>query len=113
MRGHTLDPNVPFFHEERAGPLGPARDAHITICGAGALGGNVAETLARMGFAHLVVIDRDRVEMRNLSTQPYGMVEIGAPKARALANALYRAVRTHVEPMVVELDAENVRTLLA
>jgi hypothetical protein len=112
MRDHTLDPNVPFFHEERAGPLGPARDALITICGAGALGGNLAETLARMGFAHLVVIDRDRVEMRNLSTQPYSMAEIGAAKARALANALYRVVRTRIEPVVVELEAANAKTLL-
>jgi hypothetical protein len=113
MGDRTLDVNAPFFHEERAGPLGAARDARITICGAGALGGNLAETLARMGFAHLVVIDWDRVEMRNLSTQPYSMAEIGAAKARALANTLYRAVRARVEPLVVELSAANAGTLLA
>jgi hypothetical protein len=113
MPDRLLGPNVPFFHEERAGSLGPARDARIIVCGAGALGGNLAETLARMGFAQLVVIDRDRVELRNLSTQPYSMAEVGGAKARALANILYRAVGTHVQPLVLEVHAGNAAKLLA
>ena len=43
----------------------------VTVCGAGALGANIVESLARMGFNRLRVIDRDRIEERNLSTQPY------------------------------------------
>ncbi len=108
-----LDPNSPFFHEERHVPLGAAADTPITVCGAGALGGNLAETLARMGYARLRVIDRDRVEARNLGTQPYGRGEIGAPKARALATTLYRAVGARVEPVVAELTGENAGQLLA
>jgi hypothetical protein len=102
-----LNPNSPFFHEERHAPLAPFAGRPVTVCGAGALGGNLAETLARMGFARLKVIDRDRVEGRNLSTQPYLRGEVGAPKARALANTLYRAVGAKVEPVVVELTAAN------
>ena len=34
----------------------------VTICGAGALGANIAENLARSGFDKLTVIDRDRIE---------------------------------------------------
>lgn len=108
-----LDPNSPFFHEERHIPLGAASSTAITVCGAGALGGNLAETLARMGYARLRVIDRDRVETRNLSTQPYGRGEVGAPKARALANTLYRAVGARVEPVAEELTEENASKLLA
>lgn len=107
------DPNSQFFHEERHAPLGEAREALITVCGAGALGGNLAETLSRMGYGRLRVIDKDRVEARNLGTQPYARGEVGAPKARALATALYRAVGAKVEPVVVELTGENAAQLLA
>jgi hypothetical protein len=84
----------------------------VTICGVGALGGNLAEMLARMGCRVLRLIDRDRVEMRNLATQPYSRLEIGAPKARVLATALYRAVQTRAEPRVVELTTDNATELL-
>ncbi len=108
-----MNPHSPFFHEERHASLGATAEQQITICGAGALGGNVAEALARMGFARLTVIDRDRVEARNLSTQPYTRGEIGAPKARALATSLYRAVGARVVPVVAELTAANAASLLA
>src|SRR5947209_4956110 len=112
MHQHPLNPNSPFFHEERHALLSPFINQLITICGAGALGGNLTETLARMGFARLKLIDKDRVEMRNLSTQPYSRAEVGAPKARALANTLYRAVQAKVEPVVIELAAQNAAHLL-
>ncbi len=112
MAQHNLNPNSPFFHEERHADLAPFAGEVITICGAGTLGANLAETLARMGFTHLRLIDKDRVEMRNLSGQPYSRAEVGAPKARALANTLYRAVQTKVEPLVTELNAANAPELL-
>lgn len=101
-----------FFHEERHASLAPYAANLITICGAGTLGANLAETLARMGFTRLRLIDRDKVETRNLSVQPYSRAEIGAPKARALANTLYRAVQARVEPLSVELSAANAPELL-
>ena len=64
----------------------------VTVCGAGALGANLTESLARSGYRKLRLLDRDRVEERNLSTQPFYRSDIGAPKARVLANALYRAL---------------------
>lgn len=107
-----LNANSPFFHEERHASLAPFADRLITICGAGALGGNLTETLARMGFSRIRLIDRDRIEMRNLSTQPYSRAEVGSPKARALANMLYRAVQAKLEPLVVELSSANAAKLL-
>src|SRR5689334_4025669 len=112
MSHSGLNPNSPFFHEERHTSLAAFSGQLVTICGVGALGGNLAETLARMGFNNLRLVDKDRVEMRNLSTQPYGRAEIGAPKVRSLANMLYRAVQTKVEPVAVELMAANAPTLL-
>jgi molybdopterin-synthase adenylyltransferase len=112
MKQYSLNPNSPFFHEERHKSLTPFTKKLITICGAGALGGNLTEMLARMGFTRLKLVDKDRVEMRNLSTQPYCRAEVGTPKARALANTLYRAVQANVEPMVVELTSKNATNLL-
>lgn len=112
MTSQNLNPNSPFFHEERHASLAPFAGQLITLCGAGTLGANLAETLARMGFTRLRLIDRDKVEMRNLSVQPYSRAEVGAPKARALANNLYRAVQAKVEPLVTELTADNAPSLL-
>jgi hypothetical protein len=112
MTQRHLNPNSPFFHEERHASLTPFVNRPITICGAGTLGGNLTETLARMGFTRLKLIDKDKVEMRNLSTQPYSRAEVGAPKARTLANMLYRAVQAKVEPVVIELTAANSKDLL-
>ena len=108
-----MNPAGPFFHEMRHADLSKSLAQQITICGAGALGGNLTETLARMGFERIRLVDRDRVELRNLSSQPYGRSEIGTPKARALANALYRAVQAKIEPITLELTAGNAASLLA
>ncbi|MGE3801598.1 MAG: ThiF family adenylyltransferase [Candidatus Kapaibacterium sp.] len=79
----------------------------VTVCGAGALGANIAENLVRSGFRRLRVIDRDRIEERNLSTQPWRRSDIGAFKATILANDLYRAVGAKVEGIAKELTEEN------
>jgi hypothetical protein len=65
-----------------------------------------------MGLRRLRVIDRDRVEARNLSTQPWAQQDVGAPKARVLAGALYRAVGARVDAQHAELAAANALELL-
>ena len=85
----------------------------ITICGAGALGANLTENLARSGFGKIKVIDRDRIEERNLSTQPYYRSDIGAYKAKILTNSLYRALGTAVDGRSQELTPANAGKLLA
>lgn len=112
MTQRNLNVNSPFFHEERHASLAAFAGQVVTICGAGTLGGNLAETLARMGFTRLRLIDKDRVETRNLSVQPYSRAEVGAPKARALANTLYRAVQAKIEPLTTELTTANAPELL-
>lgn len=84
----------------------------VAICGAGALGANLAENLARAGFATIKVIDRDRIEERNLSTQPYYRSDVGAFKAKILSNNLYRAIGTRIETETKELSTANASHLL-
>ena len=87
-------------------------DFPITICGAGALGANLTETLVRCGAGNLTVIDRDRIEEVNLSTQPYELDEVGVMKASSLSRMLYRAVGSEVVPVTKELNENSVRKLL-
>ncbi|MDZ8108119.1 MAG: ThiF family adenylyltransferase [Nostoc sp. DedQUE12a] len=104
-----------FFHEQlyRSNVvMAKLKNYPVTICGAGALGANIAENLARSGFEKLTVIDRDRIEERNLSTQPYYRSDVGAFKAKILANNLYRAIGTKVDAKTKELTSANVNQLL-
>jgi hypothetical protein len=100
------------LHERIYRDLEPVQDAAITICGAGALGANLAETLARMGYRALNVIDRDRIEEHNLSTQPWTQQDIGAAKVKVLATHLYRSVGARLVAQHAELTTANAVSLL-
>jgi molybdopterin-synthase adenylyltransferase len=104
-----------YYHEQlyrHPELMARVREMAVTVCGAGALGANITENLARSGFVRLKVIDRDRVEERNLSTQPYYRSDIGAFKAKILANSLFRALGATVDARVEELTASNAGKLL-
>lgn len=104
-----------FFHEQlyrSHAVMAKLKNYPVTICGAGALGANIAENLARSGFDKLTVIDCDRIEERNLSTQPYYRGDVGAFKAKILANNLYRAIGTKVDAKTQKLTSGNTTQLL-
>jgi molybdopterin/thiamine biosynthesis adenylyltransferase len=107
---------MPSYYHERlyrtAELMAKLRTFPITLCGAGAVGSNLAENLARTGFATLKVIDYDRIEERNLSTQPFYRSDIGAHKTTILANTLYRALGVNLETSVTELTSHNAKKLL-
>lgn len=87
-------------------------DTPITICGAGAIGSNLAVNLARMGANKLTLIDRDRVEERNLGTQVYCVSDVGGRKAEILRNTLYRELGTDCKAVVQDLSEANMNKLL-
>jgi len=84
----------------------------ITICGAGAIGSNLAMNLARMGVNKLTLIDRDRVEERNIGTQVYSVSDVGGRKAEILRNTLYRELGTDCKAVVQDLSDTNLTKLL-
>ncbi|MBV6623388.1 MAG: ThiF family adenylyltransferase [Rivularia sp. (in: Bacteria)] len=107
--------NSIFYHEQlhrTSALMTKLRDFPVTICGAGALGGNIAESLARSGFGKLQIVDKDRIEERNLSTQPYYRSDVGAYKAKILTNSLYRALGIAVNGLSQELTSNNAKQLL-
>jgi molybdopterin-synthase adenylyltransferase len=104
-----------FLHEQlyrSTDAMARLQSCAITVCGAGALGANITENLARSGYGNLRVIDCDRIEEHNLSTQPYYKTDIGGFKAKVLANSLYRAIGAKVQTETKRLTADNVGNLL-
>jgi len=74
------------------------QDLRVTILGVGAIGRQVALQLAAIGAGHLQLVDFDRVDLTNTTTQGYDAADIGQPKVRATAAALQRLdPEIHVE----------------
>lgn len=87
-------------------------DARVLLCGCGALGTVLAETLVRAGVGFLRIVDRDFVETSNLQRQVlYDEDDVAAhlPKAVCAANKL-RKINSDVtiEPIVADVDYRNV-----
>jgi molybdopterin/thiamine biosynthesis adenylyltransferase len=104
-----------FLHEEvyrGADALAKLGVPQVTICGAGALGSHLVDNLARQGVKQLRVIDRDRVEEHNVSTQIYGLADVGAWKVEVLRNQLFRAVQVELDAVTKELNERTVRKQL-
>lgn len=83
--------------------------ARVLVCGCGALGSTIAETLARAGVGLLRIVDRDLVEWSNLQRQVLfdeDDVRTQTPKAIAAAHKLRRINSgIQIEPVVGELNA--------
>jgi molybdopterin/thiamine biosynthesis adenylyltransferase len=104
-----------FLHEQLyrgADRLARIAAARVTLCGAGALGSHLADNLVRQGLGTLKVIDRDRVEEHNVSTQVYGESDVGAWKVEVLRNRLFRAAGVEIEAVNKELTERTARGLL-
>ena len=98
------------------GPAGQARlaERRVGIIGCGALGSVVANTLARAGVGHIVIIDRDFVELNNLQRQVlFDEADVGRPKAIAASEKLQRInSAVVVEPLVKDVNHTNVESLI-
>ena len=84
----------------------------LVVCGAGAVGSNLVNNLARQGFRSIRVIDDDRVESHNIGTQTYGESDVGAFKAEVLQADIFRAVGVEIEAERKRLTEKNVDKLL-
>lgn len=86
--------------------------ARVTVCGAGALGSQLTDSLARQGFQNLRIIDLDRVEEHNAGTQIYGLCDVGVWKVEALRSHVFRMTEVDVDARRVELSERTVRKCL-
>jgi molybdopterin-synthase adenylyltransferase len=84
----------------------------IAICGAGALGSQLADNLVRQGVRRLTVIDHDRIEPHNVGTQLYGQSDVGGLKAEVLRAHLFRAAGVEITAHAKLLDERTVKKFL-
>jgi adenylyltransferase/sulfurtransferase len=89
--------------------------SRVTLCGVGALGTVLANTLVRAGVGFVRVVDRDFVEPSNLQRQVLfdeSDVTDNLPKAEAAAAKLRRINSSvTVEPVVADIDRTNIEDL--
>jgi molybdopterin/thiamine biosynthesis adenylyltransferase len=89
------------------------RDARVLLCGCGALGTVLADTLTRAGVGFLRIVDRDFVDLTNLQRQVLfdeKDVEEHLPKAIVAAKKLARInSQITLEPHVADIDWRNSR----
>lgn len=104
MSGH----NKAFLGEDYS----KLETVRICICGAGALGSNLVEALVQEGYAHITVIDFDRIERHNAYTQVYGLRDNGGVKVNVLKAHLSRKLRVTINAVQKRLDAGNAKKLL-
>lgn len=95
------------------------RSATVLLAGAGAIGNEVAKNLAMLGVGRLLIVDRDNVELSNVSRMIFfESSDLGKNKAEVLARNLHRkypyvetvAFRGELErmPLKFYLDSELV-----
>ena len=86
--------------------------ARALLCGCGALGSAIANSLVRAGVGTLRIVDRDFVELSNLQRQSLfdeADAAAGLPKAVAAADKLRQINSTvKIEPIVADLDSANI-----
>jgi len=118
MKSQNLDR---YVRQMRYPPLGEAgqeriAESHALVCGCGALGSVIANTLARAGVGFLRIVDRDFLETNNLQRQVLydeDDVAAGIPKAIA-AEAKLRRINSQIsiEPIVADVDHTNIDALV-
>ncbi len=122
MTQADLNPLDRYARQMRYAPIGENGQRRLLasralICGCGALGSVIANTLVRAGVGKLRIVDRDFLELNNLQRQVLfdeADVVAALPKAVAAAEKLRRINSgIEIEPIVADVDAGNILHLCA
>lgn len=86
----------------------------ILVCGAGTLGGNLVEHLARKYTTEftLSVLDCDVVEPKNLANQPYFSHQVNKSKVACLAENIFRITSQRLTTQHKTLNEGNAQRYL-
>ncbi len=111
-----------YARQMRYAPLGEAGQQRLAtsralVCGCGALGSVIANTLVRAGVGYVRIVDRDFLELNNLQRQVlFDEADVAAdlPKSVAAAAKL-RQINSQVtiDPVVADVGPENILELAA
>lgn len=89
-------------------------NSKVQIFGVGGVGGFVVEALARSGVAHLVIVDKDTVDLTNINRQiPALSTTVGEPKVKVLEERI-RQINPNIKIDSYQeyMNAENVDEIL-
>lgn len=84
-------------------------NSRIVVCGAGALGSNFVDQITRIGASNLTVIDKDRIEESNISTQIWMKSEVGNLKTAALQSRVFKTTGVEIESIPKEFSSSNAK----
>jgi len=84
-----------FVRQQDLVPQDRLQELSVSIIGVGAIGRQVALQLAALGVRQLQLIDFDRVELTNVTTQGYHTSDLGRYKVEATADAVQQ-----IDPMI-------------
>jgi molybdopterin-synthase adenylyltransferase len=79
-----------FGRQQDLVPAEKLRELAITLIGVGAIGRQVALQLAAIGARRIQLVDFDRVDVSNVTTQGYLSVDVDQSKVAATAQAIAR-----------------------
>ncbi len=121
MPDQKTSPNLDrYIRQMRYPPLGEdgqrrLAESRVLVCGCGALGSVLANTLVRSGVGAVRIVDRDFVETSNLQRQVlFDEDDVAGqlPKAIAAAERLRRInSQVEIEPIVADVDHANIEKL--
>src|SRR4051812_44652918 len=94
-----------FERQEGLVPRQAIEQLTVTVIGVGAIGRQVALQLAALGVARLQLVDFDRVESTNVTTQGYLQSDLGLSKVAATGSAVHQ-----IDPTIeLELTEDRYR----
>jgi molybdopterin/thiamine biosynthesis adenylyltransferase len=98
--------------EKVLGDIKKLRNEKIAVVGAGSIGSFLSEFLVRSGFNDIKIIDRDFVEIENLSCQNFFQEDINLPKALVLAKRLKKIDEAaRIKHEIIDLNYKNIEIL--
>ncbi|MCG8583721.1 MAG: ThiF family adenylyltransferase [Pirellulales bacterium] len=74
-----------FIRQQELVPRDVLAPLKVTVIGVGAVGRQAALQLAAIGVTRLQIVDFDRVDATNVTTQGYDTTDVGRPKVQALS----------------------------
>lgn len=80
--------NRRFLHEQLYQDMTKVLDKRILVLGCGAIGSNLVISLARRGFSRFILVDHDRIEEHNISTQTWTGYDLDRMKVHVLAGQI-------------------------
>jgi molybdopterin/thiamine biosynthesis adenylyltransferase len=87
-------------------------EQEVVLCGAGAIGSNLLENMARQGFKKFTVIDFDRVDDHNRHTQIYDRRDVGQLKVAALKSKVFTIMGLTLTDISKKLEESNIKKYL-